>query len=445
MPSTELTLTPLGMVLLVDDDEVVRTATLQSLELAGLQVAAFESAADALTKIAPNFNGVIVSDIRMPHIDGLQFFKRVQAIDTTIPFILITGHADVPTAVQALRDGAEDFLPKPFASSHLVASVQRALNRRRLEIDNMQLRALAENNAGASPMIGESAAIVRLRDALDQVAEADIDVLIEGETGTGKELAATLLHRSSTRRAKPFVMMNCSSLPMVDPQDETPGRADSFASQVGAAQGGTLFLDEIDRANPFQQSRLLRLVEEREVVRAGQRDRHMADLRIIAATRSDLIQCVAAGKFREDLFYALNVVRLRIPPLRERRSDIALLFAHFLDEAAAKMRRRPLPITESVRRRLIDHDWPGNVRELRSFAFQAAVGFEEQPVVVNEQSPSLPERVERFEAAAICAALEECGGSAGKAIEKLKIPRKTFYDKLRRHEIDISRYRSSNP
>ncbi len=436
--------TPIGSVIFVDDDPVVRCATVQSLELADIDVRPFESAREALTNIERPFNGVVVSDIRMPDIDGLEFFKAVHQIDPAIPFILITGHGDVPMAVNALRDGADDFIPKPFASGHLIASIQRGLERRRLELDNRALRTMVDESSRIdSVLLGETPAMVSLREAIEQVARADVQVLIEGETGVGKELVALMLHRNSRRRGQPFINIACGALPHETAARHLFGSVGATPpGQIVQANRGTLLLDEIDRLDPVLQQNMLRVIEDHEVVEVGGRHPVTVDIRVIATARDDLSAAVNAGRFREDLYYAINVIRLRIPPLRERRADIPLLFAHFVDSAATQLRRKPVPMTDAVRCHLIEHDWPGNVRELKSFAFKSAVGFEGLAVQArDDNAPNLPERVGRFEASVIRSVLAECGGNAAEALVRLGIPRKTFYDKLHRHGIDIASFR----
>lgn len=440
-----MTFTPLGTLIFVDDDPALRAANVQSLELAGFEVVAFDSARAALAGIDATFNGAIVSDIRMPDIDGLQFFQQVREIDPTIPFLLITGHGDIAMAVAALREGAHDFLAKPFAADHLVASVTRALERRRLELDNRALRAQLESPDHSSPLLGETPGIVRLRQAIERIAEADVDVLVEGETGTGKELVALMLHRGSARRANPFITVNCgavsSEMASIQLFGGAAGRT-SEQSRIEAANRGTLFIDEIDRLDQEAQAGLLRVIEDRTVLPGGASTPRPLSLRIIVASRHDLHLAAQEGTFREDLFYAINVVRLRIPPLRERRGDIPLLFAHFLEAASVKLRRPPPPLSERHRQYLLEHDWPGNVRELRSFALQAALGFEQIAGVDEPQDEAtLPVRVERFEASIIRTVLEQCRGNAAVAVARLGIPRKTFYDKLSRHGIEIKSYR----
>ncbi len=439
----------MGSVIFVDDDALIRTANVQALQLAGIDVTAFEGAQAALRQIPPDFNGVIVSDIRMPHIDGLQFFQMIKEIDPAIPVILITGHGDVPMAVAALKDGAHDFLAKPFAGDHLIASVQRALERRQLELDNRRLRAMVEAPVD-SAFIGQTPAIVRLREAIDQVAGADVDVLIEGETGVGKELVAMMLHRQSARRGQPFVTINGGALPpgtsadrqLFGDESADAGR-DARRGQIERAHRGTLFVDEIDRLDAEQQTKMLRVIEEREVLPVGSVIPRQVDLRIVATSRQDLQRASQTGAFREDLFYAINIVRLRIPPLRERRNDIPLLYAHFVDEACTQLRRPAHSLSDRDRRYLLEHDWPGNVRELRSFAFQSVLGLSHGDTNGAGAEPvaTLPERVGQFEAMAIRSTLEECNGSVPEALKRLGLPRKTFYDKLHRHNIAIEEFR----
>lgn len=444
-----MSFTPIGSVIFVDDDALVRAANVQALQLAGIDVEAFDGATAALPHIVPDFNGVVVSDIRMPHIDGLQFFRMIHDIDASIPVILITGHGDVPMAVAALKDGAHDFLAKPFAGDHLIASIRRALERRQLELDNRHLRAMIDEPASESAFIGQAPAIVRLREAIDQVASANVDVLIEGETGVGKELVALMLHRKSARRGHPFVTINGGALPgtSADRQlfgDESPEASrEARRGQIERAHRGTLFLDEIDRLDAEQQAAMLRVIEEREVTPVGSITPRQVDLRVIATARQDLQGATQSGAFRQDLFYAINIVRLRIPPLRERRNDIPLLYAHFVDEACTQLRRPPSPLSDRDRRYLLEHDWPGNVRELRSFAFQSVLGLnrETSKPAQAENIATLPERVGQFEALAIRSALEDCAGSVPKALEHLGLPRKTFYDKLRRYGIVIDEFR----
>lgn len=438
-------------ILFVDDDAALREANVQTLELAGLAVQSFAGARAALSAINPGFAGAVITDIRMPGMDGLQFFERIRAIDPEIPVILITGHGDVPMAVRALQDGAFDFLAKPFAAGHLAASASKALAARALVLDNRRLRA-AEAVRTESPLIGDSPAMVRLRETIAQVARADIDVLIEGETGTGKELVAAMLHRGSPRGARPFVAVNCAALPEAYAEiellghaaDAVPGSRFARTGRIEASNRGTLFLDDIDGMPPSVQSRLLRVIEEREVLPIGEARPVPLDLRVIASVKPGLEALIERGQFRRDLFFRLNVVRLSLPPLRERRTDIAPLFAAFVREATAQTGRTDFRVTDGVRRHLIEHDWPGNVRELRNFAFSAVLDIAE-PVAWESAELGLAERMRAYEEMLVREALALAGGSVTRATELLRVPRKTLYDKMQRAGIVPSDYRAKRP
>ncbi|MBX9859284.1 MAG: sigma-54 dependent transcriptional regulator [Sphingomonas sp.] len=438
-------------VCFVEDDPALRDATVQALELAGFDVQAFACADQAVPTIGPEFAGAIVSDIRMRGMDGLQLFERVRAIDPDIPVILVTGHADVAMAVGALREGAFDFLTKPFATDHLIASTRRALEKRLLVLDNRRLRSAAEAQRDAEPMVGDSPPMARLRATIRQVAASGIDVLVEGETGTGKELVAMMVHRFSPRRSRPFIAVNCGALPEALAEIELFGHAaDSVphtrlarTGQIEASDGGTLLLDEIDSMPLPIQSKFLRVLEEREVQPIGAPRPRAVDLRVVATSKADLAALVAESRFRKDLFYRLNVVRLHVPPLRERRDDIAPLFALFVEEARGRMGGGGFVLTDAMRRYLTTHDWPGNVRELRNYAVQAVLGLGQQPdIATHSDRYPLAERVRRFEATVIEDVLRETGGNVTAAQAILQTPRKTLYEKMGRYGIDAARFRS---
>lgn len=435
-------------VIFVEDDEALRVATVQALELAGYAVQAHADARAALGAIPVDFAGAIVSDIRMPGMDGLAFLDAVLTRDRDLSIILVTGHGDVPMAVSALHRGAFDFLTKPFAVDHLTASIDRAAERRRLIIENRRLVAEAEAAQAGSPLIGDSPALVRLRTTIAQLAAADVDVLIEGETGTGKELVASLLHRQGPRRGRPFIAVNCGALPdslaelelFGHAADSVPHTRLSHEGQIVAASGGTLLLDEIDTLPLPLQTRLLRVIEEREVHPIGEPRPTAVDLRIVATTKTDLAAAVAAGTFRADLFYRLDTVRLRVPPVRERGGDAFRLFAAFVEEAKAQLGQQDFTLTEAASRRLREHDWPGNVRELRNFALETVLGL--APDTPREREGcDLPTRVAAYEAELIEAALRRHNGRVAAALGDLGIPRKTFYDKVARHGIDLGAFR----
>lgn len=440
-------------VFFVEDDEQLRLATVQALELAGLSVRPFSSAETALAELKGAFDGAIVSDVRMPRMDGLQLLAAVRAIDPDIPVILVTGHGDVAMAVATLKDGAFDFLTKPFAAEHLIAVVRRGLERRALQIENRRLRAAAEANEAQSSLIGASAAMARLRSAIRQLAAADLDVLIEGETGTGKELVARFLHRLGPRRGRPFVAVNCAALSEAHAEFELFGYAIDSAphtrmprkGQIAASNGGTLLLDEIDSMPVNVQGHLLRVLEEREVRPIGAEHPEPIDLHVVATTKVDLQVAATQGRFRSDLFHRLAVTRLRVPPLREREDDVALLFAEFVDEAKSQLNRPDATPNEASLYQLRSHHWPGNVRELRNFAFATVLGLPNS-MGANHISDKggLKERVAAFEAAAITEALESARGNVGAAMQILGLPRKTFYDKIARLNLRLPELRTAS-
>ncbi|WP_244646712.1 sigma-54-dependent transcriptional regulator [Sphingomonas sp. CFBP 8760] len=421
------------VVALVDDDDDLRTALAQTLDLAGYRVVPFTGAEAALAAIDPAFPGVVVTDVRMPQIGGIELFRRLRECDPDLPVLLMTGHADVPMAVDALRAGAWDFLTKPFDPEALLAALARAVAQRSLVLDNRRLRALALVT-DASPLVGRSVAIERLRDTIAVVAQTDIDILIEGETGTGKELVARLIHRGGRRARAPFVGVACAALP------DTLLDEEMFAARgtVAAARGGTLFLDDIDRASPALQERLVPLAEDRTLRVAGGHDAMPVDLRLIATADDQ-----AEDRVLPALFYRLAAVRLRIPPLRERLDDVPLLFAHLVDTAAARLRRPIPPLTHAVRQHLATHRWPGNVRELAHFADRVVIGLEGVEADHLAAAATLPERVDGFERQAIIDAVTAAGGEIGVAIQQLGLPRKTFYYKVQRLGIDLTTLRRS--
>lgn len=434
--------------LLIDDDDTLRAMLRQAFELEELDVEVLSDPQQALSLLSPAFAGALVTDVRMPGMDGMELFRRTRAIDPEIPVIVMTGHADIPMVIDALKQGVFDFIPKPFSTDHLIASVRRAIDHRSLILENRALRACVQRVDEADVLIGESPVMVRLRETIRQVAAADIDVLIEGETGTGKELAALLLHRWGPRRARPFVAVNCAALPPGMAEAELLGYAPGAHAQyrgghvgrIEQSHGGTLFLDEIASMPLPLQGTLLRVIEEREVSAIGSDRPRSLDLHVIASTNVDLDEAVAEGRFRKDLFYRLNPVQLRIPALRERKSDIPLLFAHFVEEFSEKSGRDLPAIGREVHAHLSAHDWPGNVRELRSYAQRVALGLH-RPTAETEAPTDLNQLVADFEADVIRTALIRAGGDVSAVIDQLSVARNTLYDKLKRYGIRPADFR----
>jgi DNA-binding NtrC family response regulator len=424
-------------VLIVEDDPNVRLGCEQAMELADIVVEGVESAEEAKLRIAAAPPGVVVTDMRLPGIDGLQLLRWLHARDATLPVIMITGHGDVTLAVEAMRSGAYDFIPKPFSSEHLVEVVGRALEKRALTLEIETLRRRLEHRDGIeSTMIGRSPQIEEVRRRVLDVAGSSVDVLIRGETGTGKELVARCLHEHSARRGENFVALNCGGIP------DTLLDSELFGHEAGAFTGaqkrrigkieyagqGSFFLDEVESMPMLMQIKLLRVLQERELERLGSNQMIPVACRVIAATKDDLAQLAQRGSFRADLYYRLNVATIDLPPLRERREDIPMLFEHFV-LLAAKRHERPVPlIPPEVLRDLMAQPWPGNVRELRNAADCFVLGL-------NKAAGGLPlaDAVDSFERALIAAELQRHNGSLARSSEALKIAKTTLHDKIRKH------------
>ena len=424
---------------LVDDDDDLRAATAQTLSLAGFAVDAFSGAEAALAVVRADWPGIVVTDVRMPRVDGITLFREVRRRDPELPVLLITAHGDVAMAVDALKNGAWDFLSKPFDPDALVAAVRRAVEARALALDNRRLRALAQAGFD-SALVGQSPAIVQLRQTIAVLADADIDVCVEGETGTGKELVARLIHRGGKRARHPFAAIACAALPEALVDAELIGDASGRPGRVLEANRGTLFLDNVDQAGPALQARLAQLLEDRQLRTPGSRDPQPLDVRVVSATETPLDALVAEGRFSAVLLFRLCGVRLRVPPLRERREDVPLLFAHLLDAAAARLRRPPPPLTPGVRRMLLEHAWPGNVRELAHYVEQVMLGIADAGAEAADAG-NLPERVGEYEATLLREAFLAEGGDVARTLVRLGIPRKTFYYKVNRYGIDLNELR----
>ena len=439
-------------ILLVDDEEHIRIAAGQALELSGYKVIAVETAEAALNILEQGWSGILVTDINLPRMDGLALMQRAIALDANLPVILITGHGDISMAVNAMRDGAYDFIEKPFSSDLLVDVVRRAIEKRSLITENVKLKQELEAQSTPGPrIIGKTAAVTQLRSLVHSLSDTPADLLLLGETGTGKDLLARYIHEHSYRREKNFVAINCGAVPENLIESELFGHekgafTDAKARRIGKfehANGGTLFLDEIESMPMTLQIKLLRVLEERAIERLGANDVIPLDLRVIAATKVDLKDASERGEFREDLYYRLNVVRLDIPALRQRSEDIPLLFQHFALIAAAQYDREVPLLSPERMHSLMSHDWPGNVRELRNLAERYVLlgesctfDFENKPITSRGVEMSLPEKVEQFEKMLIQTELSRCGGSIKETLMTLGLPRKTLYDKMRKYELD---------
>jgi two-component system C4-dicarboxylate transport response regulator DctD len=445
-------------VLLIEDDEDVRVSTLQALTLAGFEAEAFHNAERARPHIGYGAPVVVVCDVRLPGLSGTDWLPEIRAIDAELPVVLVTGHGHIAMAVQAMREGAYDFIEKPFTSERLVAVVRHAVERRQLTLQVRNLRDALDNWHGIQAvLIGRSAQMQQVRRAVMTLAETSADVLIYGETGTGKELVARCLHDHSERRRQHFVPLNCGGLPEALAESELFGHeAGSFTgasrTRIGKfeyADGGTLFLDEVESMPMAVQIKLLRALQERSIERIGSNKPVAVDCRVVAASKDDLKVLSDQQKFRADLYYRIGVAFIELPPLRERREDIPLLFEHFTLLAASRFERVAPVLSSAQLADLMAYSWPGNVRELRNVADRFVPGLlgdrltqaRPTPEHANELPRGLPQQVEHFERTVIVEELRRHKGDQPATAAALGIARQTLYDKVRKLGIVAEEFR----
>src|SRR5437868_3023855 len=443
-------------LLLVEDEAALREAIAEQLIDRGYQVDQADSGEAALTRLADFAYDIIISDLRLPGIDGSAVVEAAVARYPDIIAIVVTGFGTVKDAVEAIKRGAWDFVSKPFQIDELLHVLDSALEQRRLKSENAYLRAQLEERYRFEGVVGKSRPMARLFQLLETIAATNSTILITGETGTGKEVVARAIHHNSPRRVHRFVALNCSAIPETLLEAELFGHVrGAFTGAVGNRQGrleqahkGTLFLDEVGTMSAALQMKLLRVLQEREFERVGDSHTIKVDVRVIAATNSDLARMVAEGQFREDLFYRLNVIPVHIPPLRERKEDIPLLVKHFLEKLHS-----PVTVQQEAMRRLMAYQWPGNVRQLenaveRAVAFtagRARIDVEDLPAEVQQARESvttsavtLPEDgmdldafVANIERELIQRSLERTGGNKGQAARLLSLKRTTLVEKLK--------------
>lgn len=437
-------------VLVVDDEEQVRHSIAQWLELGGHAVETAADADAALAAIRRRAPKVVLTDFKMPRKSGMDLMRELQRFEPDIPVVLLTAHGDVPLAVAAMREGAYDFLQKPYVPEHLSAVVARAIEQRRLKQELQQLSGRVAAHEGLQAhIVGASAAIARVRDMVAELCLHDPNVIITGQTGTGKEVVARALHDFGPRAKSPFVAINCAALPEELFESELFGHeAGAFTGartvRVGKfefAHGGTLLLDEIESMPLSLQAKLLRVLQERVVERVGSNKSVAVNVRVIAATKYDLEEQGRLGRFRPDLYYRLAGAEIPLPPLKAREGDILLLFEHFATSAASIAGQPHRSLSSSDVEALLTHSWPGNVRELKSVAERYALGLKSMGRTVPEilgkvaQSPTvvgsaLADRVAAYERQLIEAALKDHAGSISAVIEVLGIPRRTLNEKM---------------
>ena len=420
------------------------------LSVVGFEAAAAAGAEEALTLLSGGRFDALVTDVRMPGMDGLQLLDAARADDPLLPVVLLTGHGDVGLAVEAMRRGAHDFIEKPYDADHLVAVLDRAVKERRLEQEVSRLRRTSgQDEELAVRLAGNTPSIVALRERILQLSDIDVDVLIQGETGTGKEVVARALHDFGSRHGRPFVALNCAAVPESVFESEIfghergafTGAVQKRVGRIEHADGGTIFLDEIESMPLALQAKLLRVIQERVVEPVGSNRQIPLDVRFVAATKADLKAEGEAGRFRPDLYFRLATVTLEIPPLRTRGQDIALLFRHFSSCAARRHKLPDVPVPPSLADTLQAAGWPGNVRELKSAAERHVLGLPPLTHLSGRNADGtgrpLPELLAAYESVLISDALEASNGNIHAAGVMLGVPRRTLSEKMAR--LGISR------
>jgi two-component system, NtrC family, response regulator HydG len=442
-------------ILVIDDDKAMRDACFQILSRQGFRVALAASARQGLSLLERLSFDAILLDLVMPDMDGLEALKKIKALDPDIEVIIITGYGTIQSAVESIKAGAFHFLSKPFVPDDLRNLVGRALEKRRLDLENLYLRQELKTKDERNVLVYESEPMVRIMDMIARVAPTDSTVLITGESGTGKGLVARKIHQLSQRSRRPFITVDCGTLVETLFESELFGHVKgSFtgadANKIGKfelAQNGTLFFDEISNIGLEVQAKLLRAVEERKISKVGSHRVITVDVRIIAATNKDLTKAIKDGTFREDLFYRLNVVLIQMPSLRERKSDIPLLVHHFLEKYNTRLRKDIRGISPDALDLMVRHDWPGNVRELENTMERLVVlssGAYLEPADLVFAGTILTPAAESAEGGSlkdlerdhIIQTLQRYDGHKSETARALGIDRKTLREKLKRYNIE---------
>ncbi|MGC1361234.1 MAG: sigma-54 dependent transcriptional regulator [Silvibacterium sp.] len=452
-------------ILIIDDEAAIRESLETLLELEGYVVETAINGEDGLERIEERFYDLILLDLALPGKSGLEILPLIRERHPSLPVIMITAYGKVDNVVDAIRSGAQNFVQKPWDNEKLLADIRSAIGRYHAEEENIQLRRAMKQRYSFSNIIGKSDVMLRIFDLVAQVAPSRSTVLIQGESGTGKELIAKALHSNSPRKDKPFVAVNTGSMPTDLLESTLFGHVKgAFTSAIATKKGlfdvantGTLFLDEIGNMGMDTQAKILRVLQDKRFMQLGGVQEIQVDVRIIAATNVDLRQAVRDGKFREDLFYRLNVISVDLPPLRSRREDIPLLAAHFLKYYAEENGLPPRSLAPDALRALVDYDWPGNVRELEN-AIERGVVLSSGPVIGSELLPghltgrsysasllehnpdaSLFDILEDIERRIIVDKLEHCNWNQTEAAEQFRIPLSTLNQKIKRMNIEIKK------
>ena len=457
--------TPLGSVLIIDDEAEIRESLQTLLELEGFEVEAAASGEDGLLRLGERAFDLVLLDLALPGRDGLAILAEIHAQDSRLPVIMITAYGTVENAVRAMQSGAANFVQKPWDNEKLLADVRAAVGWRRAEEENVQLKRALKERYNFENIVGKSEPMLKIFDLVAQVATSRSTVLLQGESGTGKEIIAKAIHLNSSRRDKPFVPVNTGSMPADLLESTLFGHVKgAFTSAIASKRGlfevadkGTLFLDEIATMGLETQAKILRVLQDRRFMHLGGIQEIQVDVRIIAATNVDLRQSVREGRFREDLFYRLNVITIELPPLRQRKEDIPALVDHFLKKYAEENERPVRRITPEALRPLMSYSWPGNVRELEN-VIERAVVLSSGPEINVDLLPdsmlgrgsslsmhdqasdaSLFEIVEDVERRIITDMLERCNWNQTEAAERFHVPLSTLNQKIRRLSIEIKK------
>ena len=445
-------------VLVADDEPSARSGMASLLRDEGFEVVLAEDGPSALARFQETGPDILVTDLRMPGMDGIELMRRVRELDQDVIAVLVTAYADVETAVRAMQEGAEHYLTKPIQLDELLLVIHRALERRKLKTETTELRARLKDRLRFDNIVGNSPAIQEVFNVIEQVSPTKASVLITGESGTGKELVAQAIHENSPRSHAPFVKLHCAALAETILESELFGHEKgSFTGAVGRregrfkqADGGTLFLDEIGEISPSIQVKLLRFLQERSYERVGGNETQKVDVRIIAATNRDLAGEVAAGKFREDLFYRLNVVNIEMPPLRARPSDLLPLANHFLGRFARENGKQIEGFSDDAIERITTYRWPGNIRELEN-VIERAVVMCDGPKLSAKHLPAgvgaaprgavrIPgSTLAEIERHSILTTLEACGGRTSAAAQMLDISVRKIQYKLHEYGVTMNR------
>ena len=456
---------PTAQILIVDDDSGNRDGLTLLLRQEGYQVTASDSGEGALQYLAETTFAIVITDLLLPGISGLDILRHIKERTPDTHVILMTGNASTETAVEAMKEGAFDYLTKPINVKELKILLDNALEKSRLVAENQYLRQQLRGKYHFANMIGSSPTMQTIFKQMEKIIQTDSTVLILGESGTGKELVARAVHFNSVRKEKPFIAINCGAIPGELLESELfghikgafTGAGSDKAGKFEAAEGGTIFLDEIGTMPMQLQMKLLRVLQEREVERVGSSRKIRLNVRIISATNADLAELVKTREFREDLYYRLNVIPVHLPPLRERREDIPLLIKHFLKKSCEAQNHLPCTLNGEAAAALQQYDWPGNVRELENVIERAVAlvdgemielddlptQISQQPVcasvvflpLFNENGVDLPALVAELECRMIQAALERCAGVKTKAADLLHLNRTTLVEKIRRYNL----------